>query len=206
MKNIFWISTLIIVLAAFSTLSLAQNTDTSIDGESIINKENIIHIGTQIGSHSENLNKYGNFNNGIMFEVFLKYNLSSEVYSIIAFNYWEAQTKEINTPAVKIPSETITSNSIRLEADFTLFKIYDVTLLLGPSILFEKINKSEFVVYSFGINSKLIIPLWEDKVNLLTTVGYQKGREAFQFTGGGTNYSFFNYLLGFEFNLTGLLN
>jgi len=155
-------------------------------------------IGFQVGSHSPNLNQFSSdkYNRGIIFDIYLKFNLSSEIHSIIAFTYWEAQINESNSFLGQIPSETIISKGLKLGLDFSLFNIYKVFLSGGTSISIVNINKAENVVFSLGTNLKLNLPLWNDKVNLFSMAGYQTGAEILRF-----NYSFFSYSLGLEINI-----
>ncbi|MCK9426164.1 MAG: hypothetical protein M0Q21_09010 [Ignavibacteriaceae bacterium] len=156
-------------------------------------------IGFQFGSHSSNLTQTSSdkFNRDILFEAYFKFDLSSEVHPIIAYTYWKAQT----SPSEQIRSKTIASNGVKLEVDFSLFKIYTVSLSLGPLISIEGITGPTNKVFSLGTNVKLALPIWNDKVNLLSTVGYQTGSEVFALAGGGVNYSFFSYLVGIEIDL-----
>ena len=162
------------------------------------------HIGFQAGFHSPNLtkNSLGSFNRGILGELYISFNLSDEVHSIIAFTYWQSEIKGINTPIVQIPSETINSKGLKLEVDFSLFNIYTASLLLGPSIAIENITSATNTVFSLGANLKLNLPLphWDEKVNLMATFNYQNGSEFLNF-GGGINYSFFSYLIGIEIGI-----
>ncbi|MDP3682570.1 MAG: hypothetical protein Q8S01_01440 [Ignavibacteria bacterium] len=156
-------------------------------------------IGFQFGSHSSNLTQTSSdkFNRDIAFELFLKFNLSSEVHPIIAYTYWKAQT----SPVEQTRSETISSKGLKLEVDFSLFKIYSVSLSVGPSISIEGVTGATSNVFSLGTNVKLAMPLWNDKVDVLSTIGYQTGSEAFDLGGGGVNYSFFSYSVGIGINL-----
>lgn len=213
---------IIIFSMLFSSFSLSQNQDSltmkyiyklnsndlnkSSTSDDTLNIETRVkktgyHIGFQAGLHSQNLTKssFVNFNKDIFLELYISFDLSDEVHSIIAFNYWEAQTKEINTPVEQIPSETIKSQGLKLGLDFSLFKIYNTSFLLGPSISIENNTGATNAVFSLGTNLKLNLPLWEDKVNLLSTINYQTGGE-FNF-GGGFSYSFFSYLIGVEINI-----
>lgn len=169
-----------------------SNTETKL-------KKVAFNIGSQIGLHSPDLTKNSSdFNRDIFFEIYIGYDLSDEVHAIIGFNYWEAQTNEVNMPEMFVPSETIIGKALKLELDFSLFKIYNVSILLGPSLSIENNNRAVNTVFSVGANAKLKLPILMDKVNLLSTIGYQTGGE-FNF-GGGYGYSFFNYLLGVEIN------
>ncbi|MCX6150726.1 MAG: hypothetical protein NTX22_09400 [Ignavibacteriales bacterium] len=172
-------------------------TNDSLNIENPKKKKIHFNIGLQVGSHSPNLNQNSSdFNRGVFFEAYLKFNLSDEVHSIIAFTYWKSKIKEINTVVVQIPSETINSKGLKLELDFSLFKMYSVSLLLGPSISFENITRATNTVFTFGTDLKLNIPLCNDRVNLLSTISYQTGAEILRF-----NYSFFSYLFGIEINI-----
>lgn len=173
-------------------------TDDTLNIETKLKKV-AFNIGSQIGLHSPNLTKNSSdFNRDIFFEIYIGHDLSDEVHAIIGFNYWEAQTNEVNMPEMFVPSETIIGKALKLELDFSLFKIYNVSLLLGPSLSIENNNRAANTVFSVGANAKLKLPILIDKVNLLSTIGYQTGGE-FNF-GGGYSYSFFNYLLGVEIN------
>jgi len=189
---------LIFFIVVFSSLCLSQNKDT-LNIKSSKNAKLHPKIGFQFGSHSSNLNQNSSdkFNRDILFEAYFKFDLSSEVHPIIAYTYWKALT----SPVGQIPSETIASNGLKLEVDFSLFKIYGVSLSLGPLISIEGISRPTNKVFSLGTNVKLALPLWNDKVDLLTTIGYQTGSEVFAFGGGGFNYSFFSYSVGVEINL-----
>ncbi len=196
MKN--YLTLIIVSSIIFSSYSLSHNKDTLNIKSSKIAK---LHpkIGFQFGSHSSNLNQNSsdNFNRDIAFELFLKFDLSSEVHPIIAYTYWKAQT----FPVEQTRSEMIASNGVKLEVDFSLFKIYSVSLSLGPLLSIEGITGSTNKVFSLGTNVKLALPLWNEKINLLSTVGYQTGSEVFALGGGGFKYSFFSYLAGIEINL-----
>jgi len=189
---------LIFFIVVFSSLSLSQNKDTLNIKSSKIAKL-YPKIGFHVGSHSSNMNQNSsdNFNRDILFEAYFKFDLSSEVHPIIAYTYWKALT----SPVGQIPSETIASNGLKLEVDFSLFKIYSVSLSLGPLISIEGITGPTNKVFSLGTNVKLALPLWNDKVDLLSIVGYQTGSEVFALGGGGFNYSFFSYSVGIEINL-----
>jgi len=173
-------------------------TDDTLNIETKLKKV-AFNIGSQIGLHSPNLTKNSSdFKRDIFFEIYIGYDLSDEVHAIIGFDYWEAQTNEVNIPEMFVPAETIIGKALKLELDFSLFKIYNVSLLLGPSISIENNNRATNIVFYVGANAKLKLPILIDKVNLLSTIGYQTGGE-FNF-GGGYGYSFFNYLLGVEIN------
>ena len=102
------------------------------------------HVGFQAGYHTSNLtkNSFVNLDSDIYLELYLRFNLSDEVHWLLAFSYWKAQIKEINTPDILIPSETINSKGLKLEVDFSLFNIYTASLLLGPSIAIENITSA----------------------------------------------------------------
>ena len=152
-----------------------------------------LKIGLHLGSHSSNLNQNSSsFDRDVLFEAYLKFSLSNEIHSILAFTYWKAKTTSIG----QIPSETITSKGLKLGLDFSLFKIYNVLFSLGPSISFESISIATSTVFSFGTNLKLNLPLWKEKVHLLSIIGYQTGAEILRF-----NYSFFIYSLGIEISI-----
>ncbi len=189
---------LIVFSAVFSFVSFSQNKDTLNNKSSKVEKLNP-KIGFQFGSHSQNLTQTTShkFSRDILFEAHFKFDLSSEVHPIIAYTYWKAQT----SPSGQMRSETISSNGLKLEVDFSLFKIYSVSLSLGPLISIEGITGPTNKVFSLGTNVKLALPLWNDKVNLLSIAGYQTGSEVFALGGGGFNYSFFSYSLGIEINL-----
>lgn len=197
-----YLALIIVSSIVFSSFSLSQNKDT-LNIKSSKLTELQPKIGFQLGSHSSNLTKTSSdkFNRDIAFELFLKFNLSSEVHPIIAFTYWKAKNNEFNTFFGQIPPETIISKGLKLEVDFSLFKIYSVTLSVGPSVAIENITGATNTVFSLGTNLKLALPLWNDKVNVLSIAGYQTGSAAFAFAGGGVNYSFFSYSLGIEINL-----
>jgi len=182
-------------------LNKFSNSDDTLNFKPKIKKLDF-NIGVQVGSHSQNLTKNSslNFNRDIFLELYISFDLSNEVQSIIAFTYWKSQTKEINTPVLQIPAETINSKGLKFELDFSLFKIYNASFALGPSISIENITRANGAVFSLGTNLKLNLPLWDDKVNLLTTVNYQNGSEILNF-GGGISYSFFTYLIGVEINI-----
>jgi len=160
-------------------------------------------IGFQLGSHSSNLTQTSSdkFIRDILFEAYFKFDLSSEVHPIIAFTYWKAKSNESNTFFGQIPPETMISKGLKLEVDFSLFKIYSITLSVGPSVAIENITGATNTVFSLGTNAKLALPLWNNKVNVLSIAGYQTGSAAFALAGGGVNYSFFSYSLGIEINL-----
>lgn len=189
---------LIFFIVVFSSLCLSQSKDTLAIKNSRVAK---LHpkIGFQFGSHSSNLTQTtsNKFNRDILFEAYFKFDLSNEVHPIIAYTYWKAQT----SPSGQTPSETISGNGVKLEVDFSLFKIYSVSLSLGPLLSIEGITGSTNKVFSLGTNVKLALPLWNEKINLLSTIGYQTGSEVFALGGGGFNYSFFSYLAGIEINL-----
>ena len=189
---------LIFFIVVFSSLCLSQGKDTVKIKTSHIAERNL-QIGFQFGSHSSNLNQNSSdkFNRDILFEAYFKFDLSSEVHPIIAYTYWKALT----SPIGQIPSKTIASNGLKLEVDFSLFKIYGVSLSLGPLISIEGITGQTNKVFSLGTNVKLALPLWNDKVNFLSTIGYQTGSEVFALAGGGVNYSFFSYSAGIEITL-----
>ncbi|MFA6596646.1 MAG: hypothetical protein WCS69_02915 [Ignavibacteriaceae bacterium] len=197
-----YLALIIVSSIVFSSFSLSQNKDT-LNIKSSKLTELQPKIGFQIGSHSSNLTKTSSdkFNRDIAFELFLKFNLSSEVHPIIAFTYWKAKSNERNTFFGQIPSETMISKGLKLEVDFSLFKIYSVTLSVGPSVAIENITGATNTVFSLGTNAKLALPLWNNKVNVLSIAGYQTGASAFALAGGGVNYSFFSYLVGIEINL-----
>lgn len=189
---------LIFFIIVFSSLSFSQNKDTLNIKSPKIAK---LHpkIGFQFGSHSQNLTQTSSvkFNRDVLFEAYFKFDLSNEVHPIIAYTYWKALT----SPVGQTRSETISSNGLKLEVDFSLFKIYGVSLSLGPLLSIEGITGPTNNVFSLGTNVKLALPLWNDKVNLLSIAGYQTGSEVFSLAGGGVNYSFFSYSLGIEINL-----
>lgn len=196
MKN--YLTLIVVSTIVFSSFSLSQNKDTlNIKNSKLARLQP--KIGFQLGSHSSNLTQTSSdkFNRDIAFELFLKFDLSSEVHPIIAYTYWKAQT----SPSEQRPSETIISKGLKLEVDFSLFKIYSITLSVGPSVVIENITGATNTVFSLGTNAKLALPLWNDKINLLSIAGYQTGSAAFAFGGGGVNYSFFSYSLGVEINL-----
>lgn len=189
---------LIFFIVVFSSLSVSQNKDTLNIKSSKVAK---LHpkIGFQIGSHSQNLTQITShkFNRDILFESYFKFDLSNEVHPIIAYTYWKART----SPSEQMHSETISSNGVKLEVDFSLFKIYSVSLSLGPLLSIEGITGQSNKVFSLGTNVKLALPLWNEKINLLSIAGYQTGSEVFAIAGGGVNYSFFRYSVGIEINL-----
>lgn len=216
-------NTIILVCIMCSSLIMSQNlnkrilipkkdyqVNTTYDDSLNINISNIkegdfLNIGVLTGSHSSNF-KVSNlaFSRGVFFELYLKYSLSSEIHSIIAFSYWKAQIEEINSLQLKLPSETINSNAIKFGLDFSLFKVYKILFSLGTSISIENISRTPTSVFSFGTHLKLNLPLWNDNIDFLTAISYQTGMEALNF-GGGTNYSFFSYLFGIEINITSIL-
>lgn len=132
---------LIFFIVVFSSLSFSQNKDTlNIKSSKVAS----LHpkIGFQFGSHSQNLTQTTShkFNRDILFEAYFKFDLSNEVHPIIAYTYWKAQT----SPSEQIRSETISSNGVKLEVDFSLFKIFTVSLSLGPLLSIDRyyrINK-----------------------------------------------------------------
>lgn len=211
---------ILFVCIIYSSLSMGQNLDkriliqkkdypanTTYDDRNInisdSIKGNILNFGVLIGPHSSSIKKLA-FSRGVFFEIYLKYSLSSEIHSIIAFSYWKAQVEEINAYYLKFPTETISSNAIKFGLDFSLFKIYKYLFSLGTSISIENISRTPSSVFSLETNIKLNLPIWNDNVDFLTAISYQSGMEAFNF-GGGTNYSFFIYLVGLEINVTGIL-
>lgn len=163
-----------------------------------------INIGIQGGFHSSNLsnNSSMDFNRGFLGELYFGYNFSEEVQLLIAFNYWEAQTNQISSPSTQIPSKTVISRALKTELDFLLFKIYNVSILFGPSVLIENINTANEGVFTLGANLKfkLPLPVVNERVKILATINYQYGNESLN-VGGGTQYSFFGYLLGTEIGI-----
>lgn len=172
------------------------------DSLSISNKRtNYPKIGIIGGFHSSDLNENSlAFNRNLSLGVYIKFHLSDEVSTQIGFSYWKARFTEINTVNVFVPSETIESKSLKLELDFSLFRIKSFSLLIGPLVSIESISKTQNSTFSFGAHLKLHQGLWDDKLFLVSTGSYQKGMELFALGGGGFNYSFFNYSLGIEIN------
>ena len=163
-----------------------------------------LNFGIQAGFHSPNLsnNSSMDFNRGFFGEFYLGYNISDEVLVLIAFNYWEAQTNQISSPSTQIPSKTVISKAIKMELDFSLFKIYSFSILFGPSVLIENINTAVEGVFTLGANLKFKLPLTvlHERVKILATINYQYGNELLN-VGGGMQYSFFGYLLGAEIGI-----
>lgn len=159
-------------------------------------------IGFIAGSHFENTNQNGpnNFNQGLVLEVFAKYNISGDIHSTIAFTYWKSKTNEVNTTISKVPSETIDSKGLKMGLDFSLFRFSNIILSVGPSISIENTTKAQSAVFGFGVDVKLLLPIWNDKIDFLSTFQYRNGSELLNY-GGGFNYSFISYLAGIEISI-----
>ena len=130
----------------------------------------------------------------------MKFKLSNEIHTILAFTYWESKTNEINTSVLQLPLETITSKGLKLGLDFLLLKIYKLAVTLTPSISIENISKANSGVFAFGTSLNLSFPFLNDRVNLVSKVWISKRCGTLQFR-WRIQLLIFNYSLGIEFSI-----
>ncbi|MDY0083003.1 MAG: hypothetical protein RBR74_07465, partial [Ignavibacteriaceae bacterium] len=154
MKKISICCTVIIINFICNAQSFNLNFDedeiTTQNDVSVFNKseavKNNFHIGLEVGLHSGSLdNTTLNFDQDVYYEIYTKFNLSNEVFFLVSLNYWNAQIEKKNLTS----TDLIESKALRVEVDFSLFKIYKASFLLGPSISIGDNTESTNAVCSF---------------------------------------------------------